>query len=155
MGPNQKPTDGFAQLATISPVSTATTVNSGWVSFANFQRMLAEIDVGVFGASATVDAKLQQALDGSGSSPKDITGKAITQLLAAGGNGRQAFINLADTDLDMTNGFGFVQLSITVGTAASLVAGSLKGFVPRYEPPVDASANPAINLGSANVAQIV
>jgi hypothetical protein len=31
----------------------------------------------------------------------------------------------------------------------------LKGFVPRYEPPVDASANPAINLGSANVAQIV
>lgn len=155
MGPNQKPTDGLAQLATISPVSTATTVNSGWVSLSNFSRVLAEIDVGVFGASATVDAKIQQALDSSGTTPKDVTGKAITQLLAAGGNGRQAFINLADTDLDVTNGYGFIQLSITVGTAATLVAGSLKGFVPDFEPPVDSTANPAINLGATTVAQIV
>lgn len=155
MGPNQKPTDGLAQLAAISPVSTSTTVTSGWVSMANFQRALGEIDVGVFGASATVDAKFQQAQDGSGTGAKDITGKAITQLLAAGGNGRQAFINIADTDLDSVNGFSYVQLSITVGTAATLVSGSVKGFVPRYEPPVDSGANPAINLGSSNVAQIV
>jgi hypothetical protein len=155
MGPNQKPTDGFAQLATINPVSTATTVTSGWFSLANFQRALGEIDVGAFGASATVDAKFQQAQDGSGTGAKDITGKAITQLLAAGGNNRQAFINVADQDLDTTNGFTFVQLSITVGTAATLVAGSVKGFVPRYEPPVDSGANPAINLGATTIAQIV
>jgi hypothetical protein len=156
MGPNQRPTDGLAQLATINPISQAAgTAVSGWFSLANFQRALAEIDVGVFGASATVDAKVQQAQDNAGTGAKDITGKAITQLLAAGGNNRQAFINLADTDLDITNGFGFVQLSITVGTAATLVGGSLKGFVPRFEPPVDAGSSPAINLGATSVAQIV
>jgi hypothetical protein len=156
MGPNQKPTDGLAQLAAINPASQGVgSATSGWVSLANFQRALAEIDVGVFGASATVDAKVQQAQDSSGTGAKDISGKAITQLLAAGGNNRQAFINLADTDLDSTNGFSFVQLSITVGTAATLIAGSLKGFIPRYEPPVDSGASPAINLGSSSVAQIV
>lgn len=156
MGPNQRPTDGLAQLATISPVSQAAgTANSGWVSLANFQRALAEIDTGVLGASATVDAKVQQATDSSGTGAKDITGKAITQIVKASGDNKQAFINLADTDLDVTNGFLFVQLSITVGTATSLVGGSLKGFVPRFEPPVDSGANPAINLGSANVVQIV
>lgn len=156
MGPNQRPTDGLALLAAINPASQAAgTANSGWVSMANFQRALGEIDVGVFGSSATVDSKFQQAQDSSGTGAKDITGKAITQLLAAGGNNRQAFINISDTDLDSANGFGYVQLSITVGTAATLIAGSVKGFTPRYEPPVDSAANPAINLGASTVAQIV
>jgi hypothetical protein len=156
MGPNQKPTDGLAELAFIAPISQgAGTATSGWVSAANFQRFLAEIRTGVLGASATVDAKIQQATDSSGTSAKDVTGKAIAQIVKASGDGKVAFINFADTDLDTNNGFTFVQLSITVGTAASLIGGSLKGFVPRYEPPVDSGANPAINLGSANVVQII
>jgi hypothetical protein len=39
--------------------------------------------LGVLGASATVDAKLQQATDNSGTGVKDVTGKAITQLVKA------------------------------------------------------------------------
>jgi hypothetical protein len=156
MGPNQKPTDGLATLAVIAPISQGVgTATSGWVSLANYGRVLGEIAVGVFGASATVDAKFQQAKDGSGTGAKDITSKALTQLLAAGGNNVKAYINAADTDLDSVNGFSFVQLSITVGAAATLVAGEVKGFVPRYEPPVDSGANPAINLGSTAVVQIV
>jgi hypothetical protein len=37
---------------------------------------IAVIKTGVLGASATVDAKLQQATDSSGTGVKDITGKA-------------------------------------------------------------------------------
>jgi hypothetical protein len=155
MGPNQKPTDGLAILDVINPVSTSTTVNTSWVSAANFQRLLAVITTGVLGASATVDAKLQQATDSSGTSAKDVANKAITQIVKASGDNKVAMVNAADTDLDAANGFSYVRLSITVGTAASLVSGHLAGFVPRYEPPVDSGASPAINLGSANVVQIV
>jgi hypothetical protein len=109
----------------------------------------------VLGASATVDAKLQQATDSSGTGVKDITGKAITQILKASGDNKVAMINVRDTDLDVNNGFTYVRLTVTVGTATSLIAACLSGFLPRYEPPVDSGSSPAINLGSANVVQIV
>jgi hypothetical protein len=130
-------------------------VSSAWFSVTNFNSFLAMIKVGAFGASATVDAKIQQAQDGSGTGAKDLTGKAITQLLAAGGNNRQAFINFRESDLDTNNGFSYARLTITVGTAATLVSGDLYGFYPDFEPPVDKTANPAINLGATTVAQIV
>ena len=50
--------------------------------------------------------------------------KAITQLLAAGGNNRQVIIEARDTELDVNAGFAYVRLSITVGTAHSVLAAS-------------------------------
>jgi hypothetical protein len=152
---NAKLTDVSALLGAIDAVSTATTVTTGWVPVADFHEFCFIVDAGVFGSSATVDAKIQQALDSSGTTPKDVTGKAITQLLAAGGNNRQAFINLRPEDLDTNNAYCFIRGSITVGTAASLVAGILLGYAPRLMPTVDAGANPAVNLGASTVAQIV
>lgn len=96
---------------------------------------------------STVDAKLQQATDSGGTGAKDVTGKAITQLLAAGGNNRQAIIEARDTDLDVNNGFAYVRLSITVGTAASLIQALLLGTNPIFVP---ASA-----FKQAGVAQMV
>lgn len=130
---NSLPSERVGVLATVDPVSTATTVTTGWVNMSNFLRLLAIIDAGVFGASATVDAKLQQATSSGGAGSKDVTGKAITQLVAATGNNQQALINLRAEELDVTNGFQYVRLSITVGTAASLVQGILLGFDPRLD----------------------
>jgi hypothetical protein len=145
---NQKASEGIAVLATVDPVSQAAgTVTTGWVDASVFFFLLALIDVGVFGSSATVDAKLQQATDSSGTGAKDITGKAITQLLAAGGNNRQALINVRGQELDVEGGFRYVRLSITVGTAATLIQAALLGCVPRFE------AASAYN--QAGVAQIV
>jgi hypothetical protein len=144
---NEKVSEALALLATINPVSQgAGTAVSGWVSMADMARLLAVVNVGVFGASATVDAKLQQATSAAGAGAKDVTSKAITQLVAAGGNNRQALINLRAGELDVAGGFIFVQLSITVATAATLVSGSLLGLA-KYEP---ASA-----LNPASVAQVV
>lgn len=137
--PNVKLAEQLAILATLDPASTAaSTVVSGWVSMANFDSIMAILDVGVFGASATVDAKLRQAQDSSGTGAKDITGKAIVQMLAAGGNNKQVTLECRDTDLDATNTFSYVALSVTIGTAATLISAVLLGGNPNYFP---ASAN--------------
>lgn len=143
---NQKASESLAMLASIDPVSTSTTVTSGWVSVANLHQLLAVITTGVLGASATVDAKLQQATDNSGTGAKDITGKAITQIVKASGDNKTALINARAADLDTNGGFGFVQLSITVGTAASLVTGQLYATT-RYED--------AATLNPTRVVQVV
>lgn len=132
---NQKPSESIAVLATIDPVSQAAgTVNTGWVDQSVFLWLLALIQTGVLGASATVDAKLQQAQDSSGTGAKDIANKAITQIVKATGDNKQVLINLKESDLDTENGFRFVRLSLTVGTAASLVGAALIGMAGRFQP---------------------
>lgn len=132
---NQKLSEGLALLATYDPASVAaSTVTTAWVDQSVFFFLLAVVQTGVMGASGTIDAKLQQATDSAGTGAKDITGKAITQLVKATGDNKQAFINMKEADLDTEGGFRFVRLSITVGTAASLLGASLWGGVPRYQP---------------------
>lgn len=148
MFPNAKASELLAVLATIDPVSQAAgTVTTGWITVANHHGLLAVIQTGVLGASATLDAKLQQATDSSGTSAKDITGKALTQIIKATGDNKQALINVKPEELDTVNGFGFVRLSITVGVAASLTSAQLLGINPRFAP-ADAG-------NQAGVAQIV
>jgi len=156
MQPNARMSEQLAVLDVINPVSQGVgTVNTTWVSAANFERMLATVITGVLGAAATVDFKLQQAQDSSGTGAKDVANKAITQIVKATGDNKIAMVDLRDDELDTTNGFSWVRGSLTVGAAASLVGAALQGGVARYAPPKDAAANPAINLGSANVVQIV
>ena len=148
MFPNAKGSELFSIVATIDPASVAVgTVTTSWVSVANFHALVASIQTGALGTSATLDAKLQQALDSSGTSAKDITGKSLVQIVKATGDNKQALINVKPEELDTVNGFGFVRLSITVGTAASLAGAQILGVNPRY-----ASADA---LNQAAVAQIV
>ena len=132
---NQKPSESLALLATLDPASQAAgTVTTGWVDAGQFFSLMAILKAGVFGASGTVDAKLQQATDSAGTGAKDVTGKAITQLVAAGGNNRQAIINIKAADLDVEGGFRYVRLSVTVGTAATLIDAVVWGCMPRMVP---------------------
>lgn len=120
-------------LGVIDPDATAAgTVTTGWVSMADYGLMLATVFVGTLGTNATVDAKIEQATDSSGTGAKDVTGKAITQLTQAGSDDsdKQALINLNHGDLDVANGFDHVRLSITVGTATSDVGGCISGVAP-------------------------
>lgn len=151
--PNLPPSYIGAIVGSIDPVSQgAATVTTGWVSAAAFLAFMAAIKIGAMGAGATVDAKLCQATDSAGTGAKDVTGKAITQLTTAASptvdnNNRQAVINCRADELDIANGFDYVQLSITVGVAATLIDGTLYGFYPEYGPASDNQA--------ASVAQVV
>jgi hypothetical protein len=149
MFPNSKATELLSVLATIDPSNQASgTATTGWISVANYHGLLAEVQTGALGTSATLDAKLQQALDSTGTGAKDITGKSITQLTqAASGSNRQVLINVKPEELDTVNGFGFVRLSVTVGVAASMTTAQLIGVNPRYAP--------ADSQNQAAVAQVI
>ena len=132
---NSKASEMLAILATIDPASqSAGTATTGWVSVANHHGLLAVVQTGVLGTLATVDAKLQQATDSSGAGAKDVAGRAITQIVKATGDNKQALINLKPEELDTVNGFGFVRVALTVGVAASITGAQLLGVNPRFAP---------------------
>ena len=135
MNTNSKFQERNAVLATLDSASVvASTVLTAYVPMSNFHGMAALVDIGVFGASATVDVKLRQAQDAAGTGVKDIAGKAITQLIAGSGNNRQVIVECRTEDLDTNNGFAFVTLAVTVGTAATQVCAWLMGVNPRFMP---------------------
>ena len=135
MFPNAKGSELLSVIATIDPAAQAAgTVSTGWIPAANHHGFLCLIQTGVLGTSATLDAKLQQAVDATGTSAKDISGKAITQIVKATGDNKQALINVKPEELDTVNSFGFVRLSVTVGVAASQMAAQVIGLNPRFAP---------------------
>jgi len=135
MWPSLKPTQRLNVAAVINPQSATTVQVTGWIPMSPWNNFLATILVGTITATGTVDAKLQQATDASGTGAKDITGKAITQLTATGsGSNKQVNINLKQDELDAQNGFNYVQLSVTPATAAAVIAAALFGVDPVYAP---------------------
>lgn len=147
MLPNVKISEQLALLGSIDPVSQGVgSVSTGWISAANFERYIAKVSTGVLGASATVDAKIQQATDSSGTSAKDVTGKAITQIVKATGDGKQAVIDLRTDELDTNGGFGYFRLTVTVGTAASMVSGSVYGGVAKEYPASGKNASTVVQI---------
>lgn len=147
---NNMPADISAVVGAIDPdVTAAGTVTTGWVKASDFNSFLGVAFAGTLGSSATFDAKIEQASDGSGTGAKDLAGSDITQLTQGGTDqsDNQALIQFRADDLDVDNGFTHVRLSITVGAATSDAAGVLLGFGPRYGPASDSDA--------ASVAEIV
>ena len=141
---NSKASEMLAILATIDPASqSAGSATTGWVSVANHHGLLAVVQTGVLGTLATVDAKLQQATDSTGAGAKDVAGRAITQIVKATGDNKQALINLKPEELDTINGFGFVRVALTVGVAASITGAQLLGVNPRFAP-ADAANQAAV-----------
>ena len=132
---NSKASEMLSILATIDPASqSAGPATTGWASVANHHGLLAVVQTGVLGTLATVDAKLQQAIDSTGAGAKDVAGRAITQIVKATGDNKQALINLKPEELDTLNGFGFVRVALTVGVAASITGAQLLGVNPRFAP---------------------
>lgn len=138
---NILPNEQAVLAAIIDPDAySASTVTSGWVHMGTYEAIQAIVMAGTLGSSATLDAKLEQATDSSGTSAKDISGKAITQLTQAGTDSdKQAIINCRSEELDVANGFDYVRLSMTIGTATSDAGGLVLGHYPRYAPATDAT----------------
>lgn len=135
MNPNVPASDQIALLAVLNPVSQgAATVTTGWVALSSFDAVMAVVQSGVLGAAATLDAKLQQATSAAGAGAKDITGKAITQLVKATNDNNQVMLNCRADELDVNNSFTHVRLSVTVGEAASIIAAQVFGINGRYQP---------------------
>lgn len=141
---NVKASEVAAVVEAIDPDATAAgTVTTGWVDASEFDRFLAIVQAGTLGTSATLDAKLEQATDSSGTGAKDISGKAITQLTQGSpdDSDKQALINLRQSELDLNNDFTHFRLSVTVATATSDAGGVVLGFFPNHAPASDDDAS--------------
>jgi hypothetical protein len=135
MYPNAKGSELLAILTTLDPASQAAgTATTEWVSMAMFHDLLAIVQTGSLGTSATVDAKLQQAKDVNGTGAKDVVGKALTQIVKASGENKQALIDFTPDNFDLANGYCFVRLAVTVAVAASQISAQILGINPLYGP---------------------
>lgn len=145
---NSMPSERCAVLGGVEPdaYSAGLQVSAG-LDVSKFNRVMAIIETGTLGASATLDAKLQQCQDSGGTGLKDITGAAITQLTQAGGDSdKYAIIEVNVDQLDVENGFDHVLLSITGATAASDYSGIVLGFDPRYAPASDNDTSDVVEI---------
>lgn len=146
---NAKPTEVVGIVGNIDPDAYAAgTYTTGWIAAKNYQAFMAIVQVGDMVATSTVNAKLEQASDGSGTGAKDITSKAITALTQAGtDDNKQAVINLRPEELDVDNAFTHFRLSMTVAVAASDAGGIVLGYAP--------ARGPATGIDAATVDEVV
>ena len=136
MWPALQPSKKIAVMGAIDPQSATTVQTTGWVDSSTFENFLALIEVGVISGGGTVNATIQQATSSGGAGAKalgtPLSIVALTQ--AGGGSSTQSLINFNSDDIDVTNGFRYLQLSITPSGAAALIAGQLLGVDARYGP---------------------
>jgi len=133
---NMNPTEAVAILGVIDPdVTAAGAVSTAWVDAGNFDRFLAIVMAGTLGTSATIDAKVEQAQDASGTGVKDLI--VATQVDESD---KQIEINVRNQQLDLANNFSHIRLTFAVGAATSDAAGLLLGFSPMHYPASDLNA---------------
>lgn len=131
MNVSSNATDLLVPVGIIEPTAAANTFTTDWVEAGKANAFYALIQAGTVGTS--VDAKIEQASDSSGTGAKDLSGAAITQLVAAG----SAAIQFKPGDLDFANDFDHVRLSITTVGASTCASGSLLSVCHRNAPETD------------------
>ena len=125
----------WAVVGVVDPdANTAAEYLTSAIDMSLWSRLVAVVQAGTLGSSATLDFKLTDA-SASGGSYSDITGKAITQLTQAGTDAdKQAIINLRFDELN--EDARYVKAAMTVGTATSDCSVIVMGL-PRYYPASD------------------
>lgn len=138
----------IAMLGGISPrAAPVGAVSTSWLDMQLLFTAMVLVSIGAFGAGATVDVQIEQATDANGANAKPVPGSQITQLVAAGGNDRQAQIDLQQADFDKNAGFRFFRVTVTVGGAATQLAAMVIG--------TDFRAGNGTSNDAATVAQTV
>lgn len=133
-------TEEVSLLDFVSPQSAgAGTLTTGWIDLKSVGSLAALIALGAMSGGSTVAAKLEQSLTSAGSSVKDVTGKAITQLVQTptDHSNTASWINCRADELDVANGYEWVRLSITTASAASLQFGAVFGANHKFMPASD------------------
>lgn len=114
------------------------TVLSSYMPIVNATSVFAIVIVGA--TDTTVDVKIRQATDSSGTGVKDVTGAAVTQITATDDD-KFVTIEVAPSKFDQDNGFDHAVLSVTAGdgTTGAYVAGFLIN-PDRHAPPTQVAA---------------
>ncbi|MCZ2112793.1 MAG: hypothetical protein LC131_02900 [Anaerolineae bacterium] len=133
----QKITEALAVVACIDPDAYGTGAQtSDWIDMSKFERVAFIVQAGTLGSSATLDFKVQQSKLANGSSPADISGKAITQLTEAGTDSdKQVVVSVEASEL--SDGYRYIAGLMTVGVASSDAGVVAVAMNPNYGPVSD------------------
>ena len=123
----QKGSDKASYQDVIEPLAQADATTGLLIDAGLGFNFLSHVGAGLVGTS--VDLKIQQATDSSGTANKDISGLAITQLTAVG----SALINITASDLDTDNGFTHIAMVLTTVGATTVAGAELICLDSRYE----------------------
>jgi len=144
-------TQSLAIVDALHPVSqSAATVNGAAVDMLFFHRIMYIVDIGVMAGGSTVDFKLQSSDTSGFSTANDLSGKAITQLLAAGGNNRIVKVGAQAEDLSssgITAQQRYIRSVLTVGSAASLACVLALAGLGRWKAEAGASGTAGVASG--------
>jgi len=128
-------------LATIPPLAAKAAMgahNTGYVSLADYHRAFVWWDIGEAAAGATMDLVLTQATSAAGANAKALlTVAGATKnpaQIVAGDAGGHVGIEIRSEELDVTNGFVFIQAENTIAVDAYYSDLVIFGIVSRYEP---------------------
>jgi len=114
---HQGPDDSMATTSEIAPASLSGANNGAGVDMNGWNGVRFIVHVGAMTATATLDAKVQTHEDASfGTGTVDVSGAALTQILAATGGGKVYAIDV------WRPGEQFVRIVVTQATAAVLAS---------------------------------
>ncbi len=132
-----QPSERAAVVATIDPANyNDSTQNTDYVDMSKFHEAMFVVLLGA--VDSTVDFKLREALDTSGTDEQDITGKAITQFQSTDDD-KVAIINLKSEETTASPSlYRYVRGRLTVGNGTTnIVAVVGFGMRPRFGPASD------------------
>jgi len=102
---------------------------------ANHQRIVFLLVTGVMATGATLNFKVREALTAAGGTPLDITGKAITPLTQAGGDGSDLVaVEVRTEELTVNSDYAWVQGRLVIAVDAVYASVIPLRFIPNYPP---------------------
>ncbi len=139
-----QPSERAAVVGTIDPVDVNnTSTSSDNLDMSLFREGMFILQTGVMAASSTLDAKLQESVNGT-SGWQDITGKSMTQMVNTDDN-KQVVFNIKAEELSA--GYRYVKLLLTPSAHSILASAVVLGMKP--------AIGPANDNDISSVAQIV
>lgn len=130
----------------VDPQSDTSTVRNGTsLDMTGWEGVFFILNIGAMTATGTVDFKVQSAAATSFGTPHDISGAALTQVLAASGGSKFYTIDVkAQTMLAAQSGDRYMRCVLTPATAASLVGVTAIQYRRNGALPVTANATQAV-----------
>lgn len=118
---NQRFTEGWTPIARINPASYNTEQNTARFAVGAYRRFVVILMVGAITSTGTLDIDIEQSNAASGGTTKNVDGKSITQLTQASGDSNKIVaIEIRSEELDVNNGFAWLNVELTPLTAASI-----------------------------------
>lgn len=128
-------------LATLPPSAVNAAVgthNSGYVDLADYHRAFVWLDLGEAAQGATIDVAITEATSVVGAGAQALTTiagatKNPAQIVVADAGGHVG-IEVRSPELDVSNGYHFINVAVTVANGTYYYDLVIFGIVSRYEP---------------------